>query len=53
MEKLAKLDGGYATTVQNMGRNETDFYKKWSATQFEAHMELPENTKFNIGFVGE
>lgn len=27
MEKLEKLDGGYATTVQNMGRNETAFIK--------------------------
>jgi len=53
MEKLEKLDGGYATTVQNMGRNETAFIKKWSATQFEAQIEVPEYTKFNIGLVGE
>ena len=52
-EEQAKLDGGYATTVQNMGRNETAVYKKWSTTQFEAQIEVPENTKLNIGFVGE
>ncbi|MGM3184500.1 DUF6862 domain-containing protein [Dickeya oryzae] len=49
----AKLDGGYATTEQNAGRNETAVYKKWSTSQFEAQIEIPENTKINIGVVGE
>ncbi|MBD3607154.1 hemolysin BL-binding protein [Dickeya solani] len=49
----AKLDGGYATTEQNAGRNETAVYKKWSTSQFEAQIEIPENTKINIGIVGE
>ncbi|MDY4326201.1 hemagglutinin repeat-containing protein, partial [Pectobacterium brasiliense] len=49
----AKLDGGYATTEQNVGRNETAVYKKWSTSQFEAQIKIPENTKINIGIVGE
>ncbi|MEI0696900.1 hemagglutinin repeat-containing protein [Pectobacterium aroidearum] len=52
-EEQAKLDGGYATTVSNAGRNETAVYKKWSTTQFEAQIEVPKNTKLNIGTVGE
>ncbi|MDE8756046.1 hypothetical protein PZA22_16290 [Pectobacterium polaris] len=28
-------------------------YKKWSATQFEAQIDIPKNTKINIGTVGE
>ncbi len=52
-EEQAKLDGGYATTVSNAGRNETAVYKKWSTTQFEAQIEIPKNTKLNIGAVGE
>ncbi|WP_422879954.1 hemagglutinin repeat-containing protein [Pectobacterium zantedeschiae] len=49
----AKLDGGYATTEKNVGRNETAVYKKWSTSQFEAQIKIPENTKINIGIVGE
>ncbi|MBT9185306.1 hypothetical protein ILP31_14565, partial [Pectobacterium punjabense] len=49
----AKLDGGYATTEKNVGRNETAVYKKWSTSQFEAQIKIPENTKINIGTVGE
>ncbi|EYU13153.1 hypothetical protein [Photorhabdus aegyptia] len=49
----AKLDGGYATTTQNAGRNETAVYKNWSTTRFEAEIEVPKNTKLNIGSVGE
>ncbi|SHG12251.1 hemagglutinin repeat-containing protein [Pectobacterium carotovorum] len=52
-EEQAKLDGGYATTVSNASRNETAVYKKWSTTQFEAQIEIPKNTKLNIGAVGE
>ncbi|WP_326489299.1 hemagglutinin repeat-containing protein [Pectobacterium versatile] len=52
-EEQAKLDGGYATTVSNASRNETAVYKKWSTTQFEAQIEIPKNTKINIGAVGE
>ncbi|MCC8376622.1 hypothetical protein CKY10_03825 [Photorhabdus sp. HUG-39] len=49
----AKLDGGYATTTQNAGRNETAVYKNWSTTRFEAEIEVPKDTKLNIGSVGE
>ncbi|POE05618.1 hypothetical protein BV921_23070, partial [Pectobacterium odoriferum] len=52
-DEQAKLDGGYATTVSNASRNETAVYKKWSTTQFEAQIEIPKNTKLNIGAVGE
>lgn len=52
-ESQAKLDGGYATTTENLGRDEKAVYKKWSTTQFEAQIEVPENTKLNLGFVGE
>ena len=52
-ESQAKLDGGYATTTANASRNETAVYKKWSATQFEAQIEIPKDTKLNVGFVAE
>lgn len=52
-ETQAKLEGSYATTTQNSGRNETAVYQQWSTTQFEAKIEVPANTKLNIGSVGE
>ncbi|CDL83779.1 hypothetical protein [Xenorhabdus szentirmaii] len=47
----AKLNGGYATTIKNAGRNDTAVYKMWSTTRFEAEIEVPKNIKLNIGFV--
>ncbi len=49
----AKLDGGYATTVQNAGRNETAVYPKWSTAQFEAEIVVPRGEVLNIGKVGQ
>ncbi|MDC9597783.1 hypothetical protein [Xenorhabdus anantnagensis] len=40
-DKQAKLDGGYATTERNVGRNDTAVYKKWSTSRFEAEIEVP------------
>ncbi|NRN30904.1 hypothetical protein, partial [Photorhabdus heterorhabditis] len=33
--------------------NETAVYKNWSTTRFEAEIEVPKDTKLNIGSVGE
>ncbi|MBC8954444.1 hypothetical protein [Xenorhabdus sp. PB62.4] len=52
-DKQAKLDGGYATTERNVGRNDTAVYKKWSTSRFEAEIEIPQDTKLNIGIVGK
>ncbi|VEB97017.1 Possible hemagglutinin (DUF638) [Cedecea lapagei] len=52
-ETLTKLDGGFATTTFNAGRNETAVYKKCSTTQFEAELEIPKGIKLNVGHAGE
>ncbi len=49
----AKLDGGFASTVKNAGRQETAVYPKWSSSRFEAEIEIPAGQKLNIGAVGQ
>jgi filamentous hemagglutinin len=49
----AKLDGGFASTIQNAGRQETAVYPAWSNSRFEAELMIPEGQKLNIGAVGQ
>lgn len=49
----AKLQGAYASTKQNAGRNETAVYPAWSNSRFEATIEIPKNQQLSIGKVGQ
>ncbi len=52
-DKQAKLQGAYASTKQNAGRNETAVYPAWSNSRFEATIEIPRNQQLSIGKVGQ
>jgi hypothetical protein len=49
----ATIDGGFATTAKNAGRQETAVYPKWSTSRFEAEIDIPPGEKLNIGKVAE
>ncbi|WP_259779861.1 hypothetical protein [Aestuariispira ectoiniformans] len=49
----AKIDGGFASTTQNAGREETAVYPSWNSMRFEAEIEVPPGQKLNIGRVAE
>ena len=49
----AAIDGAFATTAKNAGRQETAVYPKWSSSRFEAEIEVPPGEKLNIGKVSE
>src|SRR5690606_2313627 len=38
----AKVDGGFASTVQGASRSETAVFKQWSTMRFEAQIDVPE-----------
>jgi len=47
----AKVDGGFASTVQGASRSETAVFKQWSTMRFEAQIDVPEGQVLNIGKV--
>jgi filamentous hemagglutinin len=49
----AKMDGAFASTVKNAGRQETAVYQAWSNSRFEAELNIPSGQKLNIGTTGE
>jgi len=49
----AKLEGGFASTIQNAGRKESAVYPAWSNSRFEAELVVPGGHKLNIGSVGQ
>ncbi|WP_338590384.1 hypothetical protein VXM60_19375 [Shewanella khirikhana] len=49
----AKLDGAYASTVQNASRQETAVYPAWSNSRFEAELVVPNGQTLSIGAVGQ
>ena len=49
----ATIDGGFATTKPNAGRQETAVYPKWSTSRFEAVIDIPPGERLNVGKVAE